>query len=513
MPDIIPKHTPTAASAVVVGPTKKSASGNARKDSALAASHQLHAANLSKGSKVDSALAASHQPVLLGTTSRTASYPIPSQVTQNRSVSASTQVANHFSQGNLSSVRDHQIKVPVPANDGFVDVASNGWEWMAVDKFRPRLQYGMTNGNASLGMLSEQNRSPRTNRSKGQWASSISSKSYIPRTGANNVQENSIIYADQFNKDDFSVNYPNAKFFVIKSYSEDDVHKSIKYNVWSSTPSGNRKLAAAYEDAHQISAGNPKDCPIFLFFSVNASGQFCGVAEMVGPVDFHKDMDFWQQDKWTGSFPVKWHIVKDVPNASFRHIILENNENKPVTNSRDTQEVPYVQGITMLNMFKYNPLKTSLLDVFVYYEERQKIMQEEKSRFLGGTYDGSFFTPSFIPSNKPNGIVEPLLTTEEKPVEYNGMGKTNDTVDHPQKTEEKHVEDTGDDLVISEADGDDLESERKGMKLKYAEDVVTKIGSLSIESKDDHTNRDALEDVVIVGTIPVKANGFEGKSP
>lgn len=72
---------------------------------------------------------------------------------------------------------------------------------------------------------------------------------------------------------------------------------------------------------------------------VNASGQFCGVAEMTGPVDFYKDMDFWQQDKWSGSFPVKWHYIKDVPNPNFRHIILENNENKPVTNSRDTQEV------------------------------------------------------------------------------------------------------------------------------------------------------------------------------
>ena len=60
---------------------------------------------------------------------------------------------------------------------------------------------------------------------------------------------------------------------------------------------------------------------------------------MTGPVDFHKDMDFWQQDKWSGSFPVKWHIIKDVPNPHFRHIILENNEHKPVTNSRDTQEV------------------------------------------------------------------------------------------------------------------------------------------------------------------------------
>lgn len=63
---------------------------------------------------------------------------------------------------------------------------------------------------------------------------------------------------------------------------------------------------------------------------------------MTGPVDFHKDMDFWQQDKWTGSFPIRWHIIKDVPNSSFRHILLENNENKPVTHSRDTQEVKYI---------------------------------------------------------------------------------------------------------------------------------------------------------------------------
>lgn len=72
---------------------------------------------------------------------------------------------------------------------------------------------------------------------------------------------------------------------------------------------------------------------------VNASAHFCGVAEMVGPVDFDKSVDYWQQAKWSGQFPVKWHIVKDIPNTMFRHIILENNDNKPVTNSRDTQEV------------------------------------------------------------------------------------------------------------------------------------------------------------------------------
>lgn len=72
---------------------------------------------------------------------------------------------------------------------------------------------------------------------------------------------------------------------------------------------------------------------------VNASGQFCGVSEMVGPVDFEKDAGYWQQDRWSGQFPVKWHIVKDVPNNRFCHILLQNNDNKPVTHSRDSQEV------------------------------------------------------------------------------------------------------------------------------------------------------------------------------
>ncbi|KAG9131015.1 hypothetical protein Leryth_006719 [Lithospermum erythrorhizon] len=74
---------------------------------------------------------------------------------------------------------------------------------------------------------------------------------------------------------------------------------------------------------------------------------------MVGTVDFECDADYWQQDsRWSGQFQVKWHIIKDVPNGRFRHILLENNENKPVTHSRDSQEVKLEQGIEMLRIFK-----------------------------------------------------------------------------------------------------------------------------------------------------------------
>lgn len=172
---------------------------------------------------------------------------------------------------------------------------------------------------------------------------------------------------EQFNSSEFVTEYDDAKHFIIKSYSEDNVVKSIQYGVWASTPNGNKKLDEAYQDAQRRAAASSSRCPVFLFFSVNGSRQFCGVAEMTGPVNHSRTMDFWEQHKWSGSFPLKWHIIKDLPNSQLRRIILENNENKPVTNSRDTQEVYLQQGLEMLSIFKSYPLRTSILDEFPWF--------------------------------------------------------------------------------------------------------------------------------------------------
>lgn len=252
------------------------------------------------------------------------------------------------------------------------DPQINGRWGMFVDgKYKPRGRgngfYGY--GNENLDGLSELNRGPRANRFKNLKGSALPANE--------NVEDSSTVpHREQYNRADFSDRYSEAKFFVIKSYSEDDVHKSIKYGVWASTPNGNKKLDAAYKEAQ----GKTVECPVFLLFSVNTSGQFVGVAEMVSPVDFNKTVDYWQQDKWNGCFDVKWHIVKDVPNNILKHITVENNDNKPVTNSRDTQEVKLEQGLQLLKIFKEHTSKTSILDDFGFYEDRQKVIQEKRSK-------------------------------------------------------------------------------------------------------------------------------------
>ncbi|CAN7000089.1 unnamed protein product [Brassica oleracea var. botrytis] len=240
------------------------------------------------------------------------------------------------------------------------------------------MAYGFSGyGKENFAGLDELNRGPRAKGFK------IGQESSQPETlkeqeiGKKTSEDVSLPDSKDYNKEDFSETYSNAKLFVIKSYSEDDIHKSIKYNVWSSTPNGNKKLDAAYNEAKEKSNGS---CPVFLMFSVNTSGQFVGLAEMVGPVDFNQTVEYWQQDKWIGCFPVKWHIVKDIPNSSLRHITLENNENKPVTNSRDTQEVTLEQGMKVIKIFKEHASKACILDDFAFYESREKIIKEGKKK-------------------------------------------------------------------------------------------------------------------------------------
>ncbi|KAJ6899989.1 hypothetical protein NC652_026205 [Populus alba x Populus x berolinensis] len=257
-------------------------------------------------------------------------------------------------------------------------IKANARGWGSNEKLKTRSKTSGIND----ALLNEQNHGPRTTNAKGSVAfGGNAAESLGPDGNGNSNSITSVISRDQYNLPDFPTSYDHAFFFVIKSYSEDDIHKSIKYNVWASTPNGNKRLDSAYLDSQQ-KAQKGCSCPVFLFFSVNASGQFCGVAEMIGRVDFNKNMDFWQQEKWNGYFPVKWHIIKDIPNPQLRHIILENNENKPVTNSRDTQEVKFPQGIEILNIFKKYVSKTSILDDFDFYESRQKVMHERRPRSL-----------------------------------------------------------------------------------------------------------------------------------
>lgn len=154
--------------------------------------------------------------------------------------------------------------------------------------------------------------------------------------------------------------YAFSRFFVIKSYTEEDVHKAIKYFIWSSTARGNQILDQAYQELQLLKNNSPElddegqralaAAEVYLFFSVNKSKHFCGVAKMKGPVSHSVNHEnLWKQSgKWPGSINIGWVNIKDIPNTQFIHIENPYNENKPACQGRDCQEIYPKIGEKML---------------------------------------------------------------------------------------------------------------------------------------------------------------------
>ena len=174
----------------------------------------------------------------------------------------------------------------------------------------------------------------------------------------------------------------NSKFFVIKSFSEEDVHKSIKYGVWSSSKNGNLTLSNAFQVAKE------KNGNVYLFFSCNGSGRYVGIARMKTPCDENRNFEFWTQDgKWTGLFDVEWIFIKDVPFKEFKNIIItmKDGEIKPISNARDTQEIPFEQAKIMIEKISKYQNSNTILEHFEFYDIRQE--NYEKNIQMKKNYD------------------------------------------------------------------------------------------------------------------------------
>lgn len=106
---------------------------------------------------------------------------------------------------------------------------------------------------------------------------------------------------------------------------------------------------------------------------------------MLTPVDYSMSSNVWASDKWKGVLKVRWIYIKDVPLSALRHIRLSNTpENKPVTSSRDTQEVPYDAGLEVLRIIASYQSRTSLLQDFAWYEAQFRRQQALNAAGEGG---------------------------------------------------------------------------------------------------------------------------------
>lgn len=169
----------------------------------------------------------------------------------------------------------------------------------------------------------------------------------------------------------------------------------------------------------------------------------------------------------------------------------------------------------MLRIFKNHTLKTSLLDDFVYYENRQKIIQEEKASLLVRSFHNPFFIPAlgpprklncvvelppskvenaYKPSYEPNSSKKTVITASEQASSQSNIANTNIRNEHPDKGG-----------VEAKDDASTLKIGSLSINPK-ASDLISSVGTTSTVA----TSTEPFS--VTVGSVPLKFNGASESS-
>ena len=155
---------------------------------------------------------------------------------------------------------------------------------------------------------------------------------------------------------------PEAKFLVMRSYCEDDIHKSVKYGIWTSE--ANQKV-----DRLLAQGG-----PLYLFFSVYGSSLFVGCAEVSSAVNFKAKFLGWYPDfSAMGCFSVRWIFVRDLSYEIVERV--QTVRGVPVTEAEDAEELDFKNGKKMVRRFMDERTAKSMIEDFTYYNQKEEFIR------------------------------------------------------------------------------------------------------------------------------------------
>ena len=188
------------------------------------------------------------------------------------------------------------------------------------------------------------------------------------------------------NKDIDNIVKEGSSIYFIKSLTEEDIHKAIKYNIWSSTKFGNKILNNEYNNIknkntnNDIASDENNSC-VYLLFTSYTSNQIVGIARMISEVYFENIFSLWTKDNWKGTFNIEWLLIRDVPFNEFGDLLrystskykayFKSFQNKFFYEYQDFKKLPFKQGKEIIKRMIEYQCKTSILEYFEYYDTRQ----------------------------------------------------------------------------------------------------------------------------------------------
>jgi hypothetical protein len=153
--------------------------------------------------------------------------------------------------------------------------------------------------------------------------------------------------------------FKGASFFIIRSKKLDDIHKSMKYGVWTSSSFNNNKFNSAYR----------KNENVYFIFTSLTKNFFVGLARMVGEVDLNREFAYWGEiGRWRGLCRIEWVFARDL---LFSQISQLQQNGSYIDELKDGCEISWDNANTMMSLFIQNSKASSVLQSFPHLDSRE----------------------------------------------------------------------------------------------------------------------------------------------
>ena len=108
------------------------------------------------------------------------------------------------------------------------------------------------------------------------------------------------------------------------------------------------------------------------------SGQFTGVAQMVGEVRFSSIFNYWWEElKWSGNFPIKWIYVKDLHHDAVSQLTVDDTS---IVRLKDGSPVPLNTGVEVLRAFRSTDFISDIFEAFKFMDEREEKLRYKRDK-------------------------------------------------------------------------------------------------------------------------------------
>lgn len=172
--------------------------------------------------------------------------------------------------------------------------------------------------------------------------------------------------------------FQNSNFFVIRSKKIDDIHKAVKYGVWTSSQHNNVRIQDTFM------TGKMYNRPTFFFFTyLNAPG-FVGLAILDG-IQLEREFPFFGEiGRWVGIMFMRWIFLRDVMFDEVAELkeTGHNGEYRRLNEMTDGSRLNAINALRIIELMNTARPISHVFEKFPNYDFQEKKMRNNVEEII-----------------------------------------------------------------------------------------------------------------------------------